>query len=78
MDERKIAKDALKTEYLKEIVSESSKKLNLKEDALFIDNQGEIMFPRTPIELYSLVRFLANELANTKAELWLQIHSNKE
>ena len=71
MDERQIAKDALKREYLKEIVKESSKKLNLDEDAIYLDGTGEILF-RHVTELYSVVRFLANELANAKAELWLQ------
>jgi len=72
MDESQIAKDTLKKEYLKEILKESSKKLDLNEDAIFLGNNGEILFSADVTELYTVVRFLASELANAKAELWLQ------
>ena len=45
---------------------------HFNEDAIFLDGNGEIMFSAHVTEAYTVVRFLANELANTKAELWFQ------
>ena len=44
MDERKIAKEALKKEYLKEITCQLIKQGNLSEDAITVDERGEIQF----------------------------------
>ena len=82
MDERKIAKDALKREYLKEIASQLVKEGNLSGDAITVDEKGEIIFwgaiRLNPDYVFGLVRFLAVELANTKAELWLQSQSTND
>jgi len=82
MDEMQIAKDALKKGYLKEIATQLCKVGNLKEDSIDIDEEGKMRLPRAPSgeadKIYGLVRFLANEIANLKAELWLQSQSNKE
>jgi hypothetical protein len=82
MDERQIAKDALKIEYQKEIASQLVKELNLSSDAITVSEKGEIQFSISsrlnPDPVYGLVRSLMVELGNTKAELWLLTHSNKE
>jgi hypothetical protein len=81
MDERQIAKDALRIEYQKMIASQLAKEFNLSENAIYSDDKGEINFSallcnnRDPV--YGFVRSLITELSNTKAELWLQTHSNK-
>jgi hypothetical protein len=82
MDERRIAKDALKREYLKEITCQLIKEGKLSDDAITVDEKGEIQFwgaiRQNPDYVFGLVRFLAVELANTKAELWLQSQSTND
>ena len=82
MDERQIAKDALKKEYLKEIAIQLCKAGNLKENAIYVDEEGQIRFPRATTgeanRMTVLVRFLADEIADSKAEMWLRTQSNKE
>jgi hypothetical protein len=79
MDERQIAKDALKKEYLKEIVSELVKEEVVREGVIEIDQRGEVQFfGHNPDHLYAVVRALFDKLANTKAELWLQNQSVKK
>ena len=81
MDERQTAKNALKIEYPKEIASQLVKEFNLSESAISSSGKGEIDFGyllRSNSEpLYGFVRSLIAELANAKAELWLQSQSSK-
>lgn len=88
MNERKIVKDSLKKEYLKELPEELNKSL-VSENQTFtlrnlkFDEEGIRFSPIGPPEactndLVGIINYLASELANTKAELWLQTHSNKE
>ncbi len=76
MDERQIVKDALKREYQKKIASQLVKEFSLSSDAISSTEKGEILFAYSlganPNTALGLVRSLMVELANTKAELWLQ------
>ncbi len=77
MSERDVAKEALKKKYLediaKDLFKESKGKIQFPEDVkvdengkLQIDHLVDVNFLRVAVS------YLANELANTKAELWLQ------
>ena len=54
----------------------------LSDDAITVDEKGEMLFwgaiRQNPDYVFGLVRFLAVELANTKAELWLQSTNDKK
>ena len=89
MDERKIAKDSLKKGYLKELPEEITKSLAVENQTFPIrnmrfDEDGILHFtPIGPPEacanvLVGIINYLASELAETKAELWLKTKSNKE
>lgn len=73
-DEEKVVKKALREEYLKEIAQKLNKKTE-RVDAVTVDGKGELYFGfsiQEPNILAGLVRYLAIELADTKAELWLK------
>lgn len=75
MDAKQVAKDALSIEYQKEIASHLIEELKLSGDAITV-NQGEIVFSlsmrQNSESILILVKTLIIELANSKAELWLQ------
>jgi hypothetical protein len=79
MDERKVVKDALKKEYLKEITHQLSKKWGFLNSDIYVDEEGFLKLGRVaqikPDVLFELLSYLGTELADSKAELWLQTHS---
>lgn len=90
MNERDVAKEALKKEHVKEIVKKiaqeafEKKLINNLED-INVDDKGKITFDITGnysahdvAILEDFIRHLIGELADTKAELWLQTQSVKK
>jgi hypothetical protein len=89
MDETEAVKKALRKEHLKDIAERLGKKAALnpriedmpKDDDEIRDMCNEVLRRYSPNSQYSLVgliRILASELADTKAELWSQKHLRQD
>jgi hypothetical protein len=77
MDERKVVKDALmkdalKKEYLKEIAHQLAVDAKVLDDDIYVNDTGHIVFEVDNVTLMRIAKDLADKLANTKAELYLQ------
>lgn len=78
-DKREVAKEALKREYLEEIAKELRAKGNIiNEEDLRVDDKGKtlifdrMIFGLNNDALIGFVKYLAERLADTEAELWFQ------
>ncbi|MGD0029247.1 MAG: hypothetical protein ABSC91_09935 [Candidatus Bathyarchaeia archaeon] len=72
MDERKVEKDALKKEYLKEIAHQLAVENKVLDDDIYVNDSGHIIFEVNNDTLIRIAKDLADKLANTKAEIYLQ------
>jgi hypothetical protein len=73
MDERKVAKDALKKEYLKEIAQKLVEDYKVPDDDICVNGSGRINLDVDDIAiLRRIAKDLADKLADTQAELYLQ------
>lgn len=71
MVERKVEQDALKKEYLKEIAHQLAVENKVREDDIYVNDSGHIVFEVDNDTLMRIAKDLADKLANTKAELYL-------
>lgn len=72
MDERKVEKDALKKEYLKEIAHQLAVENKVSDDDIYVNDSGHMIFEVDNRTLMRIAKDLADKLAYTKAELYLQ------
>jgi hypothetical protein len=72
MHERKVEKDALKKEYLKEIAHQLAVENKVLDDDIYVNDSGHIIFEVNNDTLIRIAKDLADKLANTKAEIYLQ------
>jgi ribose 5-phosphate isomerase len=80
MDERKVAKEALKKENLKEIAHQLAVNNKIKEDDIYVNDKGRMILDIDSSDIDAMRRMiieLADELAEAKAELWLQKQSTE-
>jgi len=78
MDEEQIVKEALRLEYLREIVKKWIDNGKLEEDEVHVDEKGRVIIETSPRALVPVLTELANELAVTKAEFWWKTNIQKE
>jgi hypothetical protein len=75
MDERKVVKEALKKENLKEIAHQLAVNNKIQEDDVYVNEKGRMILDIDDSDVDIMRRMiieLADELADTKAELYLQ------
>jgi len=78
MDEEQMVKEALKLEYVKEIVNKWIDNGNLERDDVHVDEKGRIIIETSPRALVPILIDLAYELAQTRAEFWWKTNVRKD
>jgi len=79
MNEEQIVKEALKLEYVKEIVHKWIDEGKLDGDDVSVDEKGRIIIETTGARaLVPILTDLAYELAETKAEFWWKTSIQKD
>jgi hypothetical protein len=78
MDEEQTVKQALKLEYVKEIVNKWIDNGKLDRDDVRVDEKGRIIIETNPRALVSVLTDLAYEFAETKAEFWCKTNVQKD